>query len=72
MNAGEQGAAGFLREVQHDVAKKDNVETIGTSAEWELWSATVGLPEVANLLDHRLRKPVFPDVLEIANHEACG
>ena len=57
MNAGEQRAAGFLREVQHDVAKKDNVETIGTSAERELRSAEVALPEVANLPDLGLRKP---------------
>jgi hypothetical protein len=72
VNAGQQRAPSFLREVEHDVAQEDDVEAVGCTVEGKRRAADVGLAKVAVAAHLGLREPVFADVVEVANDEARG
>ena len=72
VNAGEQGLAGLLGEVEHDVAQEDDVKAIASAVEGQLGRAKVGLAEVAELANLGLDGPVFAGMVEIADDKAGG
>ena len=69
VNAGHQCATRVLREVEHDVAQKDDIETL---VKWQGRLAKIRLAEVAELANLGFGNPIFAHVVEVANNVARG
>ena len=72
VNGGQQRLARLLREVEHHIAQKDDVEAIVRALEWGIRPAQVGLAEVAHPVDLGLDHPILANMVEEAHHMAHG
>jgi len=69
VNAGQQRSPGALRKIDHDVAKKDDIESL---MKGQRRLAKICMAESAELADLGFGDPVFANVVEVAHNVARG
>lgn len=71
MHAREQRTARVVAEIEHHVAQENDIETVRGATERQRRDAQVRLAEIAEPAHFGPYGPVFADVIEIADDEAC-
>ena len=72
MDVAEQLLARLLREIEHDVAQKDDVKALRPRQKGRLVRAEIGLAEVGEHLELGFDHPVFPMVIEETDNITAG